>query len=64
MWFLTLGENIEREDPIWRHDPGKMVMIIFLKKEKVSAVTENNSRREELGRCYAMETKRVLRVAD
>lgn len=62
--FLKPGENTEREDPIWRNDLGKTVMMIFLKKEKVSVVTENNCRRAEPGQCYAMETKRVLRAAD
>lgn len=36
-----------------------MVMIIFLKEEKLSATKENDSR-EEPGQWYAMETKRVL----
>lgn len=34
-----------------------MVMIIFLKEEKVPATKENDSRKEEPGQCYAMETK-------
>lgn len=37
-----------------------MVMIIFLKEEKLSATKENDSREEEPGQWYAMETKRVL----
>lgn len=62
MWFLTPRENVEREDPIWRNEPGKTVMIIFLNKEKVLAATENNNSRKEPGECYAMKTKRVLRA--
>lgn len=37
-----------------------MVMIIFLREEKMSATKENDYRKEEPGQHYAMETKRVL----
>ena len=53
--FLT--QNIKKEDPIWRSDPTKTVLIIFLKKEKVSATPGSNPRKERLGQYSSMETK-------